>query len=200
MWARGYVGIRYREWIEEMARRDEEQGGASRRAAGNLTLGYVTTDVRFSSQPRFVSIYSYAAISSPARVLATTRRTRRSRSTRSPTSSRPLHPPLRTIRRSTSFSSTLSRHSSSASSTRCRQTRCIPPRTSPSTPTYWQVRRLVFMRSRSGTECRYRLIIIQKIHTSNPVSRLHCYYNVTIVRRRNAVSKSPTLAGNPHFD
>ncbi|KAJ7940412.1 Metallo-dependent phosphatase-like protein [Mycena leptocephala] len=44
LWARGYVGTRYREWMEEMARRDAELGGEARRAAGNLTLGYVTTD------------------------------------------------------------------------------------------------------------------------------------------------------------
>ncbi|KAJ6623473.1 Metallo-dependent phosphatase-like protein [Mycena sp. CBHHK59/15] len=44
LWARGYVGTRYREWMEEMYRRDVESGGEARRAAGNLTLGYVTTD------------------------------------------------------------------------------------------------------------------------------------------------------------
>ncbi|KAJ6525668.1 Metallo-dependent phosphatase-like protein [Mycena capillaripes] len=44
LWARGYVGTRYREWMEAMARRDEELGGEARRAAGSLTLGYVTTD------------------------------------------------------------------------------------------------------------------------------------------------------------
>ncbi|KAF8211957.1 Metallo-dependent phosphatase-like protein [Mycena galopus ATCC 62051] len=41
LWARGYVGTRYREWVEDMARRDAELGG---RAAANLTLGYVTKD------------------------------------------------------------------------------------------------------------------------------------------------------------
>ncbi|KAL0955634.1 hypothetical protein HGRIS_001867 [Hohenbuehelia grisea] len=40
MYARGYVDRRYNEWLEEMDRRS----GAERRAAGNLTLGYVTTD------------------------------------------------------------------------------------------------------------------------------------------------------------
>jgi hypothetical protein len=44
LWARGYVGTRYREWMENMARRDAELGGEARRAAANLTLGYVTTD------------------------------------------------------------------------------------------------------------------------------------------------------------
>ncbi|KAJ7905759.1 Metallo-dependent phosphatase-like protein [Mycena olivaceomarginata] len=44
LWARGYVGTRYREWMESMARRDAELGGEARRAAANLTLGYVTTD------------------------------------------------------------------------------------------------------------------------------------------------------------
>ncbi|KAJ7510105.1 Metallo-dependent phosphatase-like protein [Mycena galericulata] len=44
LWARGYVGTRYREWMEEMYRRDVEHGGEARRAAANLTLGYVTTD------------------------------------------------------------------------------------------------------------------------------------------------------------
>ncbi|KAJ7172261.1 Metallo-dependent phosphatase-like protein [Mycena filopes] len=44
LWARGYVGTRYTEWLEEMYRRDVEQGGEARRAAANLTLGYVTSD------------------------------------------------------------------------------------------------------------------------------------------------------------
>ncbi|KAJ6597105.1 Metallo-dependent phosphatase-like protein [Mycena vulgaris] len=44
LWARGYVGTRYREWIEEMYQRDVQQGGEARRAAANLTVGYVTTD------------------------------------------------------------------------------------------------------------------------------------------------------------
>jgi hypothetical protein len=46
LWARGYVEIRYREWLEEMYQRDAQHGGNERRVAGNLTLGYVTTDVR----------------------------------------------------------------------------------------------------------------------------------------------------------
>ncbi|KAF7295363.1 Metallophos domain-containing protein [Mycena indigotica] len=44
LWARGYVETRYREWIEEMYRRDIAQNGAGLRAAGNLTVGYVTSD------------------------------------------------------------------------------------------------------------------------------------------------------------
>ncbi|KAJ7272004.1 Metallo-dependent phosphatase-like protein [Mycena haematopus] len=44
LWARGYVGTRYREWLDNMARRDEALGSNSRRAAANLTLGYVTSD------------------------------------------------------------------------------------------------------------------------------------------------------------
>ncbi|TDL19499.1 hypothetical protein BD410DRAFT_792116 [Rickenella mellea] len=38
---RGYVDRRYMVWLEEMARRE---GAAEKRAAANLTLGYVTTD------------------------------------------------------------------------------------------------------------------------------------------------------------
>ncbi|KAJ7156964.1 Metallo-dependent phosphatase-like protein [Mycena crocata] len=73
LWARGYVGTRYREWVEEMYRRDVEAGGAARRAAGNLTLGYVTTDacpgvgddtphapLSFNSIPDFVASRSPA--------------------------------------------------------------------------------------------------------------------------------------------
>jgi len=40
LYARGHVDRRYNEWLEEMDRR----GGEQRRAAGNLTLGYVTHD------------------------------------------------------------------------------------------------------------------------------------------------------------
>ncbi|KAK7038999.1 hypothetical protein VNI00_010391 [Paramarasmius palmivorus] len=40
-YARGYVGKRYMEWLEAM---DKRHGGAERRAAQNLTLGYVTSD------------------------------------------------------------------------------------------------------------------------------------------------------------
>lgn len=42
LYSRGYVGTRYRRWLAEMDRRN----GLERRAAGNLTLGYVTNDVR----------------------------------------------------------------------------------------------------------------------------------------------------------
>ncbi|KAJ7097726.1 Metallo-dependent phosphatase-like protein [Mycena belliarum] len=44
LWARGYVGTRYREWLEEMARRDASLGIEARGAAANMTLGYVTSD------------------------------------------------------------------------------------------------------------------------------------------------------------
>lgn len=43
LYERGYVDKRYMEWLEEMDRR----GGIERRAAANLTLGYVTHDVSF---------------------------------------------------------------------------------------------------------------------------------------------------------
>ena len=41
LYARGYVENVYRAWLEDMDRRN----GIERRAATNLTLGYVTTDV-----------------------------------------------------------------------------------------------------------------------------------------------------------
>ncbi|KAK7039002.1 hypothetical protein VNI00_010394 [Paramarasmius palmivorus] len=41
MYARGEIEMRYRAWLEDMNRRHD---GATRRAARNLTLGYVTTD------------------------------------------------------------------------------------------------------------------------------------------------------------
>ncbi|KAJ7126206.1 Metallo-dependent phosphatase-like protein [Mycena epipterygia] len=44
LWARGYVETRYREWLEDMYQRDASRGGEARRAAANLTIGYVTTD------------------------------------------------------------------------------------------------------------------------------------------------------------
>ncbi|KAI0310758.1 Metallo-dependent phosphatase-like protein [Amylostereum chailletii] len=40
LYARGEVGTRYRRWLEEMATRETVE----RRAAGNLTVGYVTSD------------------------------------------------------------------------------------------------------------------------------------------------------------
>lgn len=46
LYRRGYVGRRYNEWLREM---DERAGAMERRAAANLTLGYVTNDVRSSS-------------------------------------------------------------------------------------------------------------------------------------------------------
>jgi hypothetical protein len=86
LWARGYVEIRYREWLEEMYQRDAQRGGNERRAAGNLTLGYVTTDVRcifFQRKMIFSSLYFR-----PALVLETIYRTRRSRSSHRRTLSR----------------------------------------------------------------------------------------------------------------
>ncbi|KIK61122.1 hypothetical protein GYMLUDRAFT_43217 [Collybiopsis luxurians FD-317 M1] len=41
LWKRGYVDRRYMEWLDEMDRRHD---GAVKRAAKNLTLGYVTSD------------------------------------------------------------------------------------------------------------------------------------------------------------
>lgn len=43
---RGEVDFVYREWLREMDRRE---GAVEKRAAGNLTLGYVTSDVGFPS-------------------------------------------------------------------------------------------------------------------------------------------------------
>lgn len=53
LWARGYVETRYREWLEEMYERDVQRGGAERRAAQNLSLGYVTTDASCISRLPF---------------------------------------------------------------------------------------------------------------------------------------------------
>ncbi|KAJ3805057.1 Metallo-dependent phosphatase-like protein [Lentinula aff. lateritia] len=41
MWKRGYVNMRYMEWLDEMDRRHD---GAVKRASQNLKLGYVTSD------------------------------------------------------------------------------------------------------------------------------------------------------------
>lgn len=43
LYGRGYVDTVYSKWVEEM---DKKNDGMARRAAQNLTLGYVTTDVR----------------------------------------------------------------------------------------------------------------------------------------------------------
>jgi hypothetical protein len=42
LYGRGYVDTIYSKWLEEM---DKMNDGIARRAAQNLTLGYVTTDV-----------------------------------------------------------------------------------------------------------------------------------------------------------
>ena len=49
-YARGEIDMRFNKWLEEMGKRNF---GAEKREAGNLTLGYVTTDVRSSSTPLF---------------------------------------------------------------------------------------------------------------------------------------------------
>lgn len=46
MYGRGYVDMVYMRWLEEMDKRND---GIDRRAAQNLTLGYVTADVCFFS-------------------------------------------------------------------------------------------------------------------------------------------------------
>ena len=46
LYAKGEVAVRYNRWLKAMA---EAEGAIERRAAQNLTLGYVTTDV--SSYP-----------------------------------------------------------------------------------------------------------------------------------------------------
>lgn len=43
LYGRGYVDTVYSKWLEEM---DKKNDGMARRTAQNLTLGYVTTDVR----------------------------------------------------------------------------------------------------------------------------------------------------------
>ncbi|KAF7330521.1 Metallophos domain-containing protein [Mycena venus] len=81
LWARGYVGTRYREWMEDMARRDAELGAESRRAAANLTLGYVTQDscpgvgddiphtpLEFHAIPDFIASASPAGLADDAPV------------------------------------------------------------------------------------------------------------------------------------
>ena len=45
-YARGEIDMRFNKWLEEM---DKRSFGIEKREAGNLTLGYVTTDVRDSS-------------------------------------------------------------------------------------------------------------------------------------------------------
>jgi hypothetical protein len=68
LWARGYVGTRYREWMEDMVRRNSELDGQARFAVAKLTPGYVTTDacpgvgddtphapLEFHSLPNFIA-------------------------------------------------------------------------------------------------------------------------------------------------
>ena len=45
-YARGEIDMRFNKWLEEM---DKRNFGLEKREAGNLTVGYVTTDVRSSS-------------------------------------------------------------------------------------------------------------------------------------------------------
>jgi hypothetical protein len=63
LWARGYVGTRYREWLQEMHNRDVTKGSEARRAAAQkLTLGYVTSDVRAPSPIYFVHCSSFLTL------------------------------------------------------------------------------------------------------------------------------------------
>ena len=62
MYGRGYVDTIYMRWLEEMDKRND---GIDRRAAQNLTLGYVTADVcllfsflLFMDPPHPISIFS----------------------------------------------------------------------------------------------------------------------------------------------
>ncbi|KAF8190783.1 Metallo-dependent phosphatase-like protein [Pholiota molesta] len=60
-YGRGYVETEYRRWLEEMDRRND---GATRRAAANLTLGYVTNDVTisYSSQIPHLTLYCFRPV------------------------------------------------------------------------------------------------------------------------------------------
>ncbi|KAJ7894514.1 Metallo-dependent phosphatase-like protein [Mycena olivaceomarginata] len=49
LWARGYAGTRYREWMEDMVRRNSELDGQARFAVAKLTPGY------FYSLPNFIA-------------------------------------------------------------------------------------------------------------------------------------------------
>ena len=103
---RGEVDMVYREWLREMGRRE---GAVERREAGNLTLGYVTTDVRPFYSPDFVHMMFKcdmtdltSCIYSPVQVSETTQSTPHSLSSTFQISSPPTLPPTpRTIPPST---------------------------------------------------------------------------------------------------
>lgn len=89
MWGRGWVEGRYGAWLQEM---DARANGIEKRAAGNLTLGYVTNDVRpFSYFPATSSATNWAFFGacSPAQVSVMTFCTRHYRTILPRTSSVP---------------------------------------------------------------------------------------------------------------
>lgn len=100
LYGRGHVEQIYRKWLEEM---DARNDGLERRAAQNLTLGYVTQDVSVSSHSGVLAYQSLdltrivsfdflpSFINRPALALVTTPSMPHWHSTTSQTSSAPCH-------------------------------------------------------------------------------------------------------------
>ena len=87
LWGRGHVESRYRSWLEDMGKRQMQTTNAT-----NLTLGYVTTDVRTSSPLAFIDTHSSTHVDRDAPALATTRSTSRCPTTPFRTTSVPTRP------------------------------------------------------------------------------------------------------------
>ena len=91
LYARGHVDMRYRAWLEEQAKRDDD---GRKRLMANLTLGYATKDV---SDNFFLALHvSFELVNSPALVSAMTSLTHHCHSSQLQISSAQMHPTLLT--------------------------------------------------------------------------------------------------------
>jgi len=148
-YGKGYVDMVYRKWLEEM---DARNGGFERRAAQNLTLGYVTADVCFKFLDGFGQALISTISSSHVLELETISSMLPSHSTRPPISLDRSHHRCPPRHPSISSLSTLWRPSYWRSSTRFRRRRITPQRMCKLTAQSRPIRCLGCMLRRHGTE------------------------------------------------
>lgn len=90
LYKKGYVGKRFRRWLEDMDRRAREDSVDKRDQNANATLGYVTTDVRYLCSR--ISFHSLTGLHRVVPEQETIPLTNRCHSTTSPISSSRTHP------------------------------------------------------------------------------------------------------------
>ncbi len=144
LYRRGDVRARYMDWLSEMNQGSLE---LERRDTNNLTLGYVTTDVRSPDTYSSPSHCHYSRV----RVLATISFTRRSHSTLHPTSLDPFRRKSRTIHLSTLSLSTTWRIRWWRLWILCNRIRNIRPATWGHIVRFRQTKSWVYTRSLLGT-------------------------------------------------